>query len=255
MSSVLVTGAARGLGLGLVQLLASKPTSEINLIFASARKPNEALTKLAAAHPGRVHVIALEVSDVASVQKAAKQVETVLDEHKATLDVLVNNAGVLNTSPDGVQTMTGLDLEETFRINVVGTHIVTTEFLPLLKKGTGKKIISISSPLASLTLAPHLTMFRSPAYKISKTAVNMLTVQWANDFGKEGFTFLALSPGWVKTDMGSDEAELTVEQSVNGILRVIKQSDSSSNGKFFDVEVEGWKPTPISAYQGGEIAW
>ncbi|KAH8828641.1 short-chain dehydrogenase-like protein [Flagelloscypha sp. PMI_526] len=253
MSSILVTGSARGLGLGLVQLLASKPLSEVNLIFASARKPSDALVKLAAANPGRVHLVGVEVADVVSVQNAVKKVEDILAEHKATLDVLVNNAGIMNTTPDGIQTMT--DLEDTFRVNVVGTHIVTTEFLPLLKKGKGKKIVNISSPVGSLAIAPHLTIFPTPAYKISKTALNMLTVQWANDFGKEGFTIIPLSPGWVKTDMGSDKAELTVEQSVKGIFKRIHESDSTLNGKFLDIDVEGWVPTPMGSYNGGEIPW
>ncbi|KAH8804313.1 short-chain dehydrogenase-like protein [Flagelloscypha sp. PMI_526] len=255
MSSILVTGAARGLGFGLVQLLASKPASEVKLIFASARKPNDALNKLAAANPGRVHLIELEVADAGSVQKAAKKVETVLNEHKATLDVLVNNAAILNYSPEGVQTMAVADLEETFRINVVGIQIVTTEFLSLLKKGKGKKVVNISSPLGSLTLGTHLTMFTTPAYKVSKAAVNMLTVQWANDFGKDGFSFIALSPGWVKTDMGTDQAELSVDQSVNGILQAITNTDASSNGKFLDIEVKGWEPTPLNSYTGGAIPW
>ncbi|KAH8828642.1 short-chain dehydrogenase-like protein [Flagelloscypha sp. PMI_526] len=253
MSSILVTGAARGLGFGLVQLLASKPTSEVNLIFASARRAGDDLVKLAAANPGRVHLIEIEVTDVTSVQNAAKKVERILAERNATLDVLVNNAGIMNSTPDGIQAMT--DLEDTFRINVVGTHIVTTEFLPLLKKGKGKKVINISTGVGSFALAPYLAIFPTPAYKISKTAVNMLTVQWANDFGKEGFTFFALSPGWVKTDMGSDKAELTVEQSVNGIFKRINESDSTLNGKFLDIDVEGWEPTPMSAYNGGEIPW
>ncbi|KAH8828640.1 short-chain dehydrogenase-like protein [Flagelloscypha sp. PMI_526] len=253
MSSILVTGSGRGIGLGLIQLLASKPSSEVNLIFASARKPSDGLIKLAIANPGRVHLVDIEVTDVASVQNAVKKVETVLTEHKATLDVLVNNAGVMNVSPDGIQTMT--DLEDTFRINVVGTHNVTAAFLPLLKKGKGKKVINISSPMGSLVIAPHLMAFPIPAYKISKSALNMLTVQWANDFGKEGFTIFSLSPGWVKTDMGSDKAELTVEQSVKAIFKRINEGDSTLNGKFLDVDVEGWEPTSMNVYNGAEISW
>ncbi|KAH8824210.1 short-chain dehydrogenase-like protein [Flagelloscypha sp. PMI_526] len=255
MSSILVTGSARGLGFGLVQLLASKPASEVKLIFASARKPNDALDKVAASHPGRVHLIELEVADAESAQKAAEKVETILKEHKATLDVLVNNAGVLTYSPEGVQTMPVTDLEEMFRINVFGVQIVTTAFLPLLRKGKGKKVVNISTGLGSLTLGAHFTMFPAPAYKISKAAANMLTIQWANDFGKEGFSFVALSPGWVKTDMGTEQAELTVDQSVNGILQVINKIDGSFNGKFLDVEVRGWEPTPVSSYNGGAIPW
>ncbi|KAH8828645.1 short-chain dehydrogenase-like protein [Flagelloscypha sp. PMI_526] len=253
MSSILVTGTARGLGLGLVQLLVSKPLSEVNLIFASTRKPSDALVKLTAANQGRIHLVDLDVADDISVQNAATNVEAILTERKATLDVLVNNAAIMNRTTDDIQTMN--NLEETFRVNVIGTHIVTTEFLPLLKKGKGKKIINISSPVGSLTIAPHLTMFQTPAYKISKAALNMLTVQWANDFGKEGFSVFALSPGWVKTVMGTDNAELTVEQSVKAILQSIQQSDSTSNGKFLDINVEGWVHTRLNSYKGGEIPW
>jgi NAD(P)-dependent dehydrogenase (short-subunit alcohol dehydrogenase family) len=107
MSSFLITGAGRGLGFGLVERLASQPASEVKLVIASARKTSDALTKLAAANPGRVFIVTLEVTDVPSVQKAAEQVRAILKEHNATLDVLFNNAGILNRLPNSVLAMYG----------------------------------------------------------------------------------------------------------------------------------------------------
>ncbi|KAH8828995.1 short-chain dehydrogenase-like protein [Flagelloscypha sp. PMI_526] len=254
MSSYLITGASRGLGLGLVQLLASKPISEVGLIFASGRKPSETLSELIETNPGRVHFIELEISDKISVEKAVKQVETILEEHKATLDVLVNNAAILNYTPDGVDTMS--DLSETLNINVVGTHLVTAGFLPLLKKGNAKKVANVSSTLGSLALSAKFAHMPSPAYKISKAATNMLTRQYAHDLAKDEFSVFCLSPGWVKTDMGSEDAELSVEQSVSAILEIITNADKNSNGKFFDIHVPGWEDAPgLNQYPGGEPAW
>ncbi|KAH8823889.1 hypothetical protein DL96DRAFT_241356 [Flagelloscypha sp. PMI_526] len=248
-TSYLITGSSRGLGLGLANLLALKPKSEVSHIFATARKPSAALTKLVDANRGRVHFVELEVTDADSIRNAAKRVEDILVEHNGVLDVLVNNAGILNLTPDGVETMS--DLSETLNINVVGMHLVTAGFLPLLRKGTGKKIVNVSSTMGSLAYSHALKHQRAPAYKISKAAANMLTLQYAHDLEKDGFSVVCLSPGWVKTDMGSEQADLTVDQSVNAVFEIISHVDSGSNGKFFNIRVPGWE----DRYPGGEPAW
>ncbi|WDK15664.1 hypothetical protein CGRA01v4_06945 [Colletotrichum graminicola] len=104
-------------------------------------------------------------------------------------------------------------LQESFDINVLGVHRVTRAFLPLLQQGKLKKVANISTTFGSLTMIPYLPFSPCPAYKISKAAMNALTVQYALDHGKEGFSFMALCPDWMKTELGGgDMAALTPEQ-------------------------------------------
>ncbi|KAH8810341.1 dehydrogenase [Flagelloscypha sp. PMI_526] len=237
MASYLVTGTSRGLGLGLVTFLAAKPSSEVSLIFAAARKATPALTELVEAHQQRVYFVELNLEVFVGREKGE------------SLDILVNNAGVTDARLDRIETMD--ELEETFRINVFGTHLVTAAFLPLLRKGVGKKIVNISSTVGSLALVESFSeVAKNPAYKISKAALNMLSRQYALDLRKEGFVVFSLSPGWVKTDLGTAYAELTVEQSVAAVYEILTTAGKDENGRFLNVKVEGFEH-----YQGGEAPW
>ncbi|KAH8824578.1 dehydrogenase [Flagelloscypha sp. PMI_526] len=254
MNSYLITGSSRGLGLALVQLLASKPASEVSHVFATARKPNDALTKVIAAHPDKVHFIELDVVDAGSVQKAAKQVEGILEANSATLDVLVNNAGISNTSPNGFENVT--DLEDILKVNVLAPHLVTAAFLPLLRKSQVKKIINVSTGGASIGMCHmHHKWMHAHAYKVSKAALSMLTVQYSLDLGEEGFCVIALAPGWAKTDMGGNDAHLTVEQCINGMYGIISRVKKEDNGKFLNNSVKHEVPELDDMYSGQEIPW
>ncbi|PVH75146.1 NAD(P)-binding protein, partial [Cadophora sp. DSE1049] len=129
------------------------------------------------------------------------------------------------------------DLTEVLNVNVFGVHNVTRAFIPLLRKGQLKKIGNISSSLGSMTLSAMGKFQPTPAYKVSKTAVNMLTVQWAESLESDDFTVLALCPGWVKTDMGTEAGHLTPEESATGGLDVLSKSTAADTGKFFVVNL------------------
>ncbi|KAH8828830.1 dehydrogenase [Flagelloscypha sp. PMI_526] len=217
MSTYLITGSTRGIGL-------------VSHIFASGRRPSEGLAKLAQANPDRVHFVELEVTNASSINNAVKQVEQILSVHEATLDILINNAGIMNYTPNGVETMS--DLGETLNINVTGTHLVTAAFLPLLREGKNKKLVNVSSVFGSLADSGKYVQFPTPAYKISKAAMNMLTRQYANDLAKDGFSVFCLSPGWVKTDLGSKYADLTIDESVTAVFDIVSSANTDSNGKF-----------------------
>jgi len=93
-------------------------------------------------------------------------------------------------------------LEKTLDTNVIAVHKVTSAFLPLLSKGNAKKIINISSTLGSMAEKDYSALAPFPSYKISKAALNMLTVQYSMELGPKGFIVLCLSPGWLQTDLG-----------------------------------------------------
>ncbi|RDW81035.1 SDR family oxidoreductase [Aspergillus mulundensis] len=251
MVSYLVTGAARGLGLAFVQKLVALPAEEVCAVFATARTPSPELQELVKQSSGRVVIIKLEVTDEASIKQAAVEVEKKLGGKG--LDVLINNAGVCQYTMDGVKSMD--DLEHSFSVNVLGVHWVTRAFIPLLQKGTQKKVISISTTLASITLARAAHVSPAPAYKITKAAMNALTVQYALDYEKEGFTFMALSPGWLKTELGGgDMADLTAEEGAALSLDIIRGPARGLNGQFPKIYLPGWENTRHQ-YDGSNAPW
>lgn len=111
MASYLITGSSRGIGLALVALLASKPVSEVSKVFAAARKQNSSLEKLVQASGGRVEFIQLDVTDEQGSQQASKTVEKALNGKG--LDVLINNAGIMNYTPNGIENMHVSKIRET----------------------------------------------------------------------------------------------------------------------------------------------
>lgn len=251
MASYLITGSSRGIGLALVTLLASKPVSEVSKVFAAARKQNSSLEKLVQESGGRVEFIQLDVTDEQGSQQASKTVEKALNGKG--LDILINNAGIMNYTPNGIENMT--DLDETFKVNVIGVHNVTTAFLPLLKKGSLKKVINISTTLGSIGMAPVFNFQPTPAYKVSKAALNMLTVQYAQAFAEDGLVFVAVCPGWVKTDLGTEHADLTIEQSINGISEILSRVTGADTGKFFTVNVPEFEKDGQKLYDGSCRPW
>ncbi|KAF2850858.1 short-chain dehydrogenase-like protein [Plenodomus tracheiphilus IPT5] len=250
MSTYLITGSSRGLGLAIAGLLAS--TSDVSKVFATARSESEGIRKLIAENNGKVEFVPLEVTSQDSVKKAAEQVEQSLAGKG--LDVLINNAGLMPFTLDGIENMN--DLDDTFKINVTGVHYVTAALLPLLKKGNLKKVINISTTVGSIATAPKFSIFPVPAYKVAKAALNMLTVQYSLSFASEGFTFVAVSPGWVQTDLGGPTADLTVEQSSKAVCDIVFRVTSQDTGKFLDVHVPGWeKAEGLNQYDGEDPPW
>ncbi|KAK9234998.1 hypothetical protein V1525DRAFT_349121 [Lipomyces kononenkoae] len=246
MASYLITGASRGLGLELARQLASLPVSEVSKVFATARGGSPGLEELAEKSSGRVVVVKLDVTDERSIKQAAVEVEANLDGKG--LDVLINNAGIMQYSPNGVNTMD--NLTESFTSNVLGVHWVTRAFIPLLQKGTLKKVANISTTVGSIALARSWHLMPAPAYKITKAALNSLTVQYALDYEKEGFAFFALAPGWLRTDLGGENADLSVEQGAKASLEKIFGAGTEQNGQFLKVLVKGW-----NQYDGINSPW
>ncbi|KAF3482005.1 short chain oxidoreductase [Arthroderma uncinatum] len=252
MASYLLTGTSRGIGLALVSILATKPASEVSTVFAAARTETDALKELIAKFAGRVEFVPIDVTSEEKVKRAAEQVEKSLGGKG--LDVLINGVGIMNFTPDGIETMS--DLNSTFNSNVTSAHLVTSAFLPLLKKGALKKVANISTTLGSMGMAPTFKPFPVPAYKVSKAALNMLTVQYAQTFADEGFTFAAISPGWVQTDLGGAQADLTPSQSATAVLDIVSNISKTDNGKFFNILVSGWeKAAGPNQYDGAQVPW
>ncbi|THY49202.1 NAD(P)-binding protein [Aureobasidium pullulans] len=253
MATYLITGASRGIGLELTKQLLDLPASQVSQIFAVARNTDTGLLQeLVQKHSDRIVPISASVQDNASVQKAVEAVKANLQGKG--LDVLVNNAGVMDHSPGKIGSMETDQLTWTLDINVVGVQRVTAAFLPLLEQGTQKKIVNISSGFGSFAYVAYTAAIPADAYNISKAALNMLTVRYAHQYADAGFTVVALSPGWIKTDMGSQDADLSVEVGVAEVKRVILESGKEQNGKFLNINVPKADEMKWS-YDGQDIPW
>ncbi|KAL6232363.1 hypothetical protein BDW75DRAFT_247272 [Aspergillus navahoensis] len=253
MATYLVTGASRGLGLELATQLAASPSSEVSYVFATSRNINAPrLTDLVERPSERVVPVQLDPNDPESLRTAVEMVEGRLVGKG--LDVLINNSGAGPITAGKIEMAD--DLTEVFHTNVTLTHLVTRTFLPLLRQGNRKVITNISSTVGSISLSPQYLMSPTHAYKISKAAMNMMTVQYALQYAEEGFTVFAVSPGWLRTDMGGEYADLPVQTGAEQVLKYVKDGGKELNGRFLNIHVPGWENAPgPSQYTGGDVPW
>jgi NAD(P)-dependent dehydrogenase (short-subunit alcohol dehydrogenase family) len=193
MSTYVVTGTSRGLGLEIVKYLTTLPT--VSKIIATARspRPSEALAEIIAkTADDKIIFVALDTTSNTSIPLA---VSTISQLTASTgIDVLINNAGIISSMLP-IESESPEELISMFTTNVAGTHAVTQAFLLLLRQGKGKKIVNISSEMGSIAKYGYYDYFPTPAYKVSKTALNGLSMLYAMSLGKEGFVVVPVNPG------------------------------------------------------------
>ena len=148
------------------------------------------------------------------------------------LDVLVNNAGIFSSRNVQLNALAWSDITHHIDVNVGGVFLMTACLYPLLKKGEAKKIVNISSRLASIELNSGGFF----PYNVSKTALNMLTKHQSVEYKADDITAISLSPGWVKTEMGGNAAPLTVQQSAAKILQIIETISLADSGHFIGID-------------------
>jgi len=213
--TVLITGANRGLGLEFARQYAEAGWK----VIGTARKPAEA-TDLAELG---VRVMQLDVSDAESVAKLA----AVLEDQP--IDLLINNAGMANRDGMDFETLGFDGIERVLAVNTIGPMRVTRALLPNLRAGDGKQIVHISSGLGSIEENTDGGFY---GYRESKAALNMFNRSLAWNYKDEGFTCVVVSPGWVRTDMGGPEANLSPEESITGMRKVIAGLTADDTGTF-----------------------
>ncbi|MBO9715789.1 MAG: SDR family oxidoreductase [Pseudoxanthomonas sp.] len=226
----LVTGANRGLGLEFVRQLLSRG----GRVVATCRHPGRAtaLNTLAGEHPGRLHVLPLDVAMARSRDELLRELPLVLDG--ARLGLLVNNAGVLHGGERfGQVSEAGLDTS--LRTNAVGPFLLSQALAPLLADAgdgrAGAVVANLSSEIGSLARRHE---FRTPSYAIGKAAQNMGSVLLARALAPRGIRVVALHPGWVRTDMGGPQATVSAGDAVAALLRVIDGLGPDDSGVFLD---------------------
>ena len=220
MKTVLVTGANKGIGREVASQLARKGFH----VFVAARNP-DAGRKAAdeiAKQSGKATFIEVDVTDNASVKAAAREFSKIADH----LDVLVNNAGIMMDGDDAILEVSDNIFRRTIETNVLGALRATRAFTPLLVKSKAPRVINVSSSGGQLTGGADGW---SPAYCISKTALNGVTSQLAAALPK--FAVNSVCPGWVRTDMGGRNATRSVEEGADTIVWLASEAPQELTGK------------------------
>lgn len=227
-STVLITGANRGIGLKFAEEYSKLGWH----VIATCRNPSHAnkLNQLAKDF-GSIEIYPLEVSNSDQIHELADALKN------KPIDVLINNAGIHRSCSLG-----SIDKQawlESFTINSIAPYEVTIHLLDNILQGSLKKVISITSKMGSID---DNTSGGSYIYRSSKTALNSIMRSLEHDLGHHGIATLTLHPGWVKTDMGGMGAWINVDESVAGMIKQIEKLNLSNAGRYVD-------------YAGKKINW
>ena len=227
MTSVLITGANRGLGLEFTRQYAADGWR----VFAACRDPAGA--RDLAAVEGDVSAETLDVDDGPQVAALANKLSG------QPIDVLINNAGIYGPKDVTRDTVDYDAWGQVFRTNTMSPLAVSAAFAANVAQGGQKKIITLSSIMGSIAENDSSGDF---IYRSSKAAVNAVMKSLAGDLKSEGITVAVLHPGWVRTDMGGPDAAIEAPESVTGMRAVIAGLKESDSGRFLN-------------YDGTKIPW
>lgn len=223
--TVLITGANRGIGLGLAQHFSEAGFK----VIGTARNPEKAVELKETG----ARVEQLDVTDQASVDEMAKRLAG------TPIDILINNAGVKGKDSKDMASVDVDNIEWILNVNTLGPVRVMKALFPNVQSGQRKTIVNISSTMGSIE---RNTWGCCAGYRASKTALNSINKTFAVDMGGQGVTFVVMHPGYVQTDMNAGGGNITPDQSASGLIKVITGLDSTDNGKFYD-------------WQGNELPW
>ncbi len=230
-----VTGANKGIGFEVARQLAREGFR----IFLGARNPEAGAAAAAKLNhenkeenSAAISFIEIDIAKPESIARAAEEFSRQSDR----LDVLVNNAGILLDSDKEVLAITPLVFENTLRTNTLGALFVSQAFVPFLRKSSAPRIVNVSSGGGQLTDGADGW---APAYCISKTALNGVTVQLAAAL--PDFAINSVCPGWVRTEMGGSNATRSVAEGASGIVWLAAEAPQKESGKFWrDRKVIPW---------------
>ncbi|WP_404973183.1 SDR family oxidoreductase [Vibrio campbellii] len=226
--TVFITGANRGIGLSLTELYLQQGDQ----VHATSR--NLAESKELQALASTYTTLTLHELDVTNYTQVAQ-----LAKELPAIDLLINNAGYYGPKGYGFGNTDIEEWRKVFEINTIAPLKLVEAFYPLLQAGSTKKIACISSKVGSMT---ENTSGGGYIYRSSKAALNSVVKSLSNDLTSEGFSVLALHPGWVRTAMGGPNALIETQTSAAGLAKVIAQSTQKNSGQFIN-------------YDGTQLPW
>ena len=226
MTTILITGAARGIGRALCEDALRRGWDVIGSVRHAA-----AAKALEAELGSGFQALAFDVTNTDAVAKAALELDR-------PIDILINNAGIIGPERQSTLDMDFAGFAETLAINVLAPLRIAQAFLPHLKRSESPRLMTVSSGMGSMSYASsdHL------AYRASKAAVNRITQGLATDLKRSGIAVVSIHPGWVRTDMGGRGADIEADESARGILDIAEELDLARTGKFL-------------RYDGSEMEW
>lgn len=223
MKTAVVTGANRGLGREVAAQLAA---SGFQVILTSRTEEGAAAAGAINLGSPAYEVLhhQLDVADADSIARLKDYLKSL-----EPIDVLINNAGIHYDSYQNTLTADFAIVEEAWRVNTLGPWKLSNALYPLMRKGRGGRIVNVSSASGSFVDSWAGT----PAYSITKAALNMLTVKMAADFASDNILVNAVCPGWVRTRMGGSEAPRSVAEGARSIVWAALLPDDGPSGGFF----------------------
>ena len=222
--TALITGANKGIGKEIARQLAQRGFA----VFIGARdiaKGRETSEELCQ-QGYESTFIEIDVTDPVSIRTACGTFSQKADH----LDVLINNAGILEDHGEDILKLNTEMLDRTLKSNVIGPILVSQDFLSHLQKSPhGGRIINVSSGAGALK---DMNTY-APAYSISKTALNAVTRQFAGALKHQNIAVNCVDPGWVRTDMGGPHASRSIEKGAETIVWLATDASQSETGKFW----------------------
>lgn len=221
----LVSGANRGLGLATCAALAAKGYQ----VLLGSRELDSGRAAVKSLAHRNIEAVQLDVTSQQDMAALASQIGAAYGR----LDVLVNNAGILIDGKLGeapsICDVSADTLRRSLEVNSIAPVMLINAMLPLMSKAKQARIVNISSGMGQLSdMGGHY-----PGYRISKTALNAVTAIYAAELDTTRFKINSVCPGWVRTDMGGDNAELSVEQGVDTTVWLATSPNLETSGGFF----------------------
>ena len=239
MRTILVTGANRGIGLEFVR----QYSSDGDHVIAVCRNDKDIDDLKAISEENNVLIDFADMSDFKSIDMLQSRLNGI------AIDIIINNAGLFGpkASADGDlrQSFSHMDYNiwrKLMDVNTLAPYKIIECLIENIRTGNEKKLVSISSTVASLDSVASDAPSTIHAYKASKCALNMVMTSLARELKNEGINVGIYCPGWVNTRMGGDKAPITPETSVNGMRKLIDNLSSDQSGNFY-------------RYNGEQIAW
>jgi NAD(P)-dependent dehydrogenase (short-subunit alcohol dehydrogenase family) len=222
MKTALITGSNKGIGYEVARQLKRQGFR----VFIAARNTDAGQKAAKALQDGgrKAEFLLLDVADPDSIAAAAHEFGTRANH----LDVLVNNAAILENADISVLDVSRGELERTWRTNTLGPLLVTQAFAPFLRKSEAARVINVSSGWGALSEMKD----EAPAYGISKAALNAVTRQFAAAFAPHKIPVNSVCPGWVRTDMGGPNATRSVAEGADTIVWLATEAPLSLTGQF-----------------------